>query len=98
MLRAHLAPDFETVALPGGGFEVRERATGRNAAQVLTERLNSSLYAIYFAPNNPSGGAGTGGQRPPAQQQQPQQQPPDQSAAAIMEYLQRTKGVKLKTG
>lgn len=63
MVRRLLRDEFETVREPSGALVVRDKATGRPAAEAIAERLDSPQYAIFFAPSA-RGGAGTDGSRP----------------------------------
>lgn len=63
MVRQLLRDEFETVRDASGSLSVRDKATGRPAAEVIVERLDSPRYAIFFAPSA-RGGAGTDGARP----------------------------------
>lgn len=65
-LRRLLAPEFEAVRRDGR-IDVRHKATGRPAAEVLKEVLDGRRYARYFA--SKGGGSGSnpaGGSPPPA--------------------------------
>jgi hypothetical protein len=64
MVRRLIQEDFETTRDASGALVVREKASGRPAAEVLRERLDSPAYAIFFAPSS-RGGAGSDGTRPP---------------------------------
>ena len=63
MVRRLLRDEFETVRDASGALVVREKSTGRPAAEAIAERLDSPRYAIFFAPSA-RGGAGTDGARP----------------------------------
>ena len=63
MVRRLLQDEFETVREASGALTVRERATGRPAAEALRERLDSPTFAIFFAPTS-RGGAGGDASRP----------------------------------
>lgn len=63
MVRRLLQDDFETTHDASGALVVRERVSGRPAAEVLRERLDSPQFAIFFAPSA-RGGAGSDGTRP----------------------------------
>ena len=65
MVRRLLQDDFETTRDASGALVVREKVSGRPAAEVLRERLDSPQFAIFFAPSS-RGGSGTDGTRPPA--------------------------------
>jgi hypothetical protein len=65
MVRRLLQEDFETTRDASGALVVREKITGRPAAEVLRERLESPQFAIFFAPSS-RGGSGADGTRPPA--------------------------------
>ena len=65
MVRRLLQDDFETTRDASGALVVREKVSGRPAAEVLRERLDSPQFAIFFAPSS-RGGSGTEGTRPPA--------------------------------
>jgi hypothetical protein len=71
MLRRLLQDDFETTHDASGTLVVREKLTGRPAADVLRERLESPQFAIFFAPSS-RGGAGSDGTRVPTNVRQPQ--------------------------
>lgn len=91
ILRDHVSNAFEAVPVEGQGIVVRERATGRPAAQVLAEKWDSTLYGNFFVPKSTTGGAGSGGSRPPANPKT--DQPPDPSAAAMLDYIKRQQGL-----
>jgi len=63
MVRRLLQDEFETVREPSGALTVREKASGRPAADALRERLESPQFAIFFAPTS-RGGAGGDASRP----------------------------------
>lgn len=63
MVRRLLQDDFETARDAAGALVVREKQTGRPAAEVLRERLDSPQFAIFFAPSS-RGGAGADASRP----------------------------------
>ena len=71
MVRRLLQEDFETTRDATGALVVREKVTGRLAADVLRERLDSPQFAIFFAPSS-RGGSGADGTRPPANPQSTQ--------------------------
>jgi hypothetical protein len=64
MVRRLIQEDFETTRDASGALVVREKVSGRPAAEVLRERLDSPAYAIFFAPSS-RGGAGSDGTRSP---------------------------------
>lgn len=65
MVRKLMQDDFETTRDASGALVVREKASGRHAAEVIRERLASPQYAIFLSAQN-RGGAGTDGTRLPA--------------------------------
>lgn len=65
MVRRLLQDDFEAARDASGALAVRDKVSGRPAADVLRERLNTPQYAIFFAPSS-RGGSGSDGSRPPA--------------------------------
>ena len=65
MVRRLIQDEFETVRDASGVLVVRDRASGRPAAEAIRERLDSPQYAIFFAPSS-RGGSGSDGTRPPA--------------------------------
>lgn len=65
MVHRLLQDDFETTRDASGALVVREKVTGRPAAEVLRERLDSPQFAIFFAPSS-RGGSGADGSRLPA--------------------------------
>jgi hypothetical protein len=71
MVRRLLQDDFETTHDASGTLVVREKVSGRPAAEVLRERLEAPQFAIFFAPSS-RGGAGGDATRPPAGVQQAQ--------------------------
>jgi hypothetical protein len=68
MVRRLLHDDFETTRDASGSLVVREKVSGRPAAEVLRERLDSPQFAIFFAPSS-RGGSGSDGTRSPANPQ-----------------------------
>ncbi len=58
MVRRLLQDDFETTRDASGALVVREKVSGRPAAEVLRERLDSPQFAIFFAPSS-RGGSGS---------------------------------------
>lgn len=62
MARQLLRDELETVRDASGSLSVRDKVTGRPAAEVIAERLDSPRFAIFFAPSA-RGGAGTDGAR-----------------------------------
>jgi hypothetical protein len=56
-VRALLESRFETVRDASGSLVVRDKASGRAAADVIRETLDSASYAHFFAPSS-RGGAG----------------------------------------
>lgn len=70
MVRRLLQDDFEATRDATGAVQVLERASRRPAAQVITEKLNSSEFAIFFTPTH-RGGSGSDASRAPATSQQP---------------------------
>lgn len=71
MFRLTIKPDFESIRLADGTIVVRDKASGRPAAEVLRERLSDPSLSFLLAPKS-RGGSGSDGARPPANQQQPQ--------------------------
>lgn len=65
MVRRLLQDEFEVGRDASGVFVVRDKASGRPAAEVIRERLDSPQFALFFRPST-SGGSGTDGTRPPA--------------------------------
>jgi hypothetical protein len=65
MVRRLLQDDFETTRDGAGTLVVRDKVSGRPAAEVLRERLSTPQFAIFFAPSS-RGGSGSDGSRPPA--------------------------------
>jgi hypothetical protein len=65
MVRRLLHDDFETTRDASGALVVREKVSGRPAADVIRERLDSAEFAIFFAPSS-RGGSGADGTRPSA--------------------------------
>jgi hypothetical protein len=65
MVRRLLQDDFETTRDASGSLVVRDKVSGRPAAEVLRERLNAPQFAIFFAPSS-RGGSGSEGSRLPA--------------------------------
>lgn len=65
MVQQLLANDFEAARNADGTYAVREKATGRPAAEALAERLDSPRFALFQAASS-KGGAGAGGDKPPA--------------------------------
>jgi hypothetical protein len=65
MVRRLLQDEFETVRDASGSLLVRDKVSGRSAAEAIRERLDSPQYAIFFAPSS-RGGSGSDGTRPPA--------------------------------
>jgi hypothetical protein len=65
MVRRLLLDEFETVRDSSGALVVREKTTGRPAAEALRERLNSPQFGIFFAPSS-RGGSGSEGSWLPA--------------------------------
>ncbi|MGC8642196.1 MAG: hypothetical protein ACP5XB_20220 [Isosphaeraceae bacterium] len=65
MVQRVLRDDFETTRDASGALVVRDKATGRPAADVLRERLDSSEFAFFFTPSS-RGGSGADGTRLPA--------------------------------
>lgn len=63
MVRKLLADDFETSRDGSGNLIVRDKTTGRPAADVLKERLDSPQFAIFFAASH-GGGSGHSGTTP----------------------------------
>ena len=64
MVHRLLQDEFETTRDASGALIVREKVTGRPAAEVLRERLDSPQFAIFFTPSF-RGGSGADGTRPP---------------------------------
>ncbi|MDR3622794.1 MAG: hypothetical protein P4L85_25800 [Paludisphaera borealis] len=65
MVRRLLQDEFETVRDASGALLVRDKVSGRPAAEAIRERLDSAQFAIFFAPSS-RGGSGSDGTRPPA--------------------------------
>jgi hypothetical protein len=65
MVRRLLQDEFETVRDASGALVVRDKVSGRSAAEAIRERLDSPQFAIFFAPSS-RGGSGSDGTRPPA--------------------------------
>jgi hypothetical protein len=63
MVRRLLQDEFEATRDGSGGLVVREKVSGRPAADALRERLDSPEFAIFFAPTS-RGGSGADGTRP----------------------------------
>ncbi len=85
MVRRLIQEDFETTRDPSGALVVREKQSGRPAADVLRERLESPAFAIFFAPSS-RGGAGSDGTRPPAS---PHSAPPGSLDSIVSEWRNR---------
>lgn len=69
-----IEPDLETRKDASGVFVVVDKASGRPAADVIRERLESPQFSVFFIPNA-GGGSGIDGTRPaspPANQDQVQ--------------------------
>ncbi len=64
-VRRLLADDFETRRDASGSLVVLQKVSGRPAAEVLREVLDSPEYALYFVPSS-RGGSGADGTRSPA--------------------------------
>lgn len=88
MARRLLQDEFETVRDASGALVVREKASGRPAAEVIRERLDSPSFAVFLAPTT-RGGSGVDASRPPAPQQS-QSQPG--SLEAIAAQFQAARG------
>lgn len=71
-LRRIIQDDFEAIRNASGQIEVREKVSGRPAADVLRERLSSKQLALFLAPAT-RGGSGTDGSRVPGNPQAPEQ-------------------------
>lgn len=56
-VQALLESRFETARDPSGSLIVRDKSTGRTAAEVIRETLDSASFAHFFAPSS-RGGAG----------------------------------------
>ncbi|APW59230.1 hypothetical protein [Paludisphaera borealis] len=65
MVRRLLQDEFETVRDASGALLVRDKVSGRPAAEAIRERLDSAQFAIFFAPSS-RGGSGSDGTRAPA--------------------------------
>jgi hypothetical protein len=85
MVRRLLHDDFETTHDASGALVVREKVSGRPAAEVLRERLDSPQFAIFFAPSS-RGGSGSDGTRPPAN---PQSTQPGSLDAIVSDWRNR---------
>ena len=70
MLKTILRGEIEAVRNPDGSVVVKDKASGRPAAEVLNERLSAPALAFFFAPTS-RGGSGSDGTRPPAPTDQP---------------------------
>ena len=62
-LRQILTDQFETQRVASGSLVVREKVSGRPAADALRELLDAPTFAHFFKPTS-RGGAGTDGARP----------------------------------
>lgn len=60
MVRRLLQDDFETARDASGSLVVRDKVSGRPAADVIRERLASPQYAIFLAPTTRGGAGGDG--------------------------------------
>lgn len=69
-VRALLESRFETVRDASGALVVRDKASGRPAADVIRETLDSASYAHFFAPSSRGGAGGD------ATRSSPRPQPP----------------------
>jgi hypothetical protein len=69
-VRSLLESRFETVRESSGGLVVRDKITGRPAADVIREALDSPSFAHFFAPTS-RGGAGSDGSRSPVHRPAP---------------------------
>ena len=85
MVRRLLQEDFETTRDASGALVVREKVSGRPAAEVLRERLDSPHFAIFFAPSS-RGGSGSDATRPPAS---PQSTQPGSLDAIVSDWRNR---------
>jgi hypothetical protein len=85
MVRRLLQDDFETTRDASGALVVRDKVSGRPAAEVLHERLDSPQFAIFFAPSS-RGGSGSDGTRPPAN---PQPTQPGSLEAIVSDWRNR---------
>ncbi len=65
-----LEPQFEASRLSDGSIQVRHKATGRPAPDVLKEALDSEEFAHFFVTTN-RGGAGTDATRTPGNPERP---------------------------
>jgi hypothetical protein len=85
MVRRLLQDEFETVRDGSGALLVRDKASGRPAAEAIRERLDSPQFAIFFAPSS-RGGAGGDGTRPTAL---PHAGPPGSLESIASQYKDR---------
>ena len=70
MLKTILRGEIEAVRNVDGSVMVKDKASGRPAADVLNERISAPALAFFFAPQS-RGGSGSDGTRPPAHQETP---------------------------
>ena len=89
-LRELIAKDFHAVRNALGEIEVREKVSGRPAAEVLHERLAGRRYARFLAPSS-RGGSGSDGTRSLAQPAQPPSQLTDFQRQQA-QYIQSRQG------
>lgn len=71
MFKLRVQSDLETVRLADGSIKVRDKASGRPAAEVLRERLSDPKLSFLIASKN-RGGSGGDGTRTPANQNAPE--------------------------
>jgi hypothetical protein len=83
-----MADDFETVRDASGTLAVREKASGRPAAEAIRERLSRPPYTSLIAASR-GGGSGGDGTRPPANGQHA---PQPGSLEAIADAYRRNQG------
>ncbi len=94
ILRRVLEQEIEAVRDANGNPVIRDRLTLRPAAEYLQERLNSPDLAVFFAPFNPRGGAGTDGARPAAASPKSPEDPNMAFAAAFMKKKEEARNAR----
>lgn len=62
-VRRLLVDELETTRDAAGALHVREKGTGRPAAEVLKEKLDSPQFAVFLSASK-TGGTGAGGDKP----------------------------------
>lgn len=85
MVHRLLQDDFETTRDTSGIVVVREKTTGRPAAEAIRERLESPQFALFFAAAS-RGGAGSDGTRGPVH---PKQSQPGSLEAIVSQWKAR---------